>query len=126
MNPIRILAAATAMKLAVIAAVLAVLGLAGARNGWLDVVNCFAPAIWILGLVAIVLSWFSLDGSVRVGVMTMAMVPLIYGAFLILPELARLRPAETGAGPSFTVLSANAWHDNPTPGLAAAEILSRD
>jgi endonuclease/exonuclease/phosphatase (EEP) superfamily protein YafD len=126
MNPIRILAAATAMEIAAIAAALALLGLAGARNGWLDVINCFAPAIWIMGLVAILLAWFSLDGPVRVVVMIMAMAPLIYGAFLIVPELARLRPVETGAGPSFTVLSANVWHDNPTPALAAAQILARN
>jgi endonuclease/exonuclease/phosphatase (EEP) superfamily protein YafD len=126
MNPIRILAAATAMEIAVVTAALASLGLAGARNGWLDVINSFAPVVAILGLAALLLGYWSLEGPVRVVVIVMAMATLAYAAFLIGPDLVRLRPPEAGAGASFTVLSANVWHDNPTPDLAAAQIVARN
>jgi endonuclease/exonuclease/phosphatase (EEP) superfamily protein YafD len=127
LNPLRILVAATAMEIALAAAIAALAGLAGFRNGWLDVINNFAPMILALGLVAIVLALPSLQGATRVVTISVAMVAVVYGLALIAPEVARaltLRPRADGGG--LRVLTANVWTDNPTPDAAIDKILERN
>ena len=65
MNPVRILASATAMEIAVAAAVPSIAGLAGSRNGWLDVINNFAPMTLGMGSVGGALASVSVAGATR-------------------------------------------------------------
>jgi len=124
MNPIRILAAATAMEIAAAAALLAIAGVGGSRNGWLDVINNFAPMIMAAGLIGLGLAYGTLEGATRVATVGLGLIAVAYGLVLTGPELARLRVPRFGVGPRFSVLSANVWHDNPTPDLAVSSIIA--
>ncbi|HZC16089.1 MAG TPA: endonuclease/exonuclease/phosphatase family protein [Caulobacteraceae bacterium] len=126
MNPIRILAAASAMELAAATATLSALGLAGSGNGWLDVINSFAPVILATALVAAGLAFWTLDGATRLVTIGLAMIAVAYGLALTQPEFAGLLAPHATGGPEYQVLSANVWRDNPWPDRAVAEILKRD
>ena len=131
MNPFRILLAATAMELAAAAALLAVLGVGGSRNGWLDVINAFAPLILALAAAAAVLGLMTLEGSARRVTLGLAAIGLVYGLALTLPEFVKRVELDAaarvgGGGAPLRVLSANVWGYNPTPQAAAAEIVRRD
>jgi endonuclease/exonuclease/phosphatase (EEP) superfamily protein YafD len=126
MHPLRLLSAATAMEISAAAAALAVAGLCGWRSGWLDVINSFAPIILAMALIGAVLALVSLDrGATRGAVLALAGLAGLYGLALILPELWGRWPGPAGEGAVFSVLSANVWHDNPSPDLAVAEIIAR-
>jgi hypothetical protein len=60
MNLLRLIAAASAMSIAITAAVLSAGGVGGLRNGWLDIINNFAPLIFVMGLLAVGLGNWSL------------------------------------------------------------------
>jgi endonuclease/exonuclease/phosphatase (EEP) superfamily protein YafD len=125
MHPIRILAAATAIETAVMVAALAIAGICGAWNGWLDVVNCFAPLVLIVALVGAGLALWSLEGMTRSVVAAMAIAGVAYGLVFVAPEFARrwLMAPPSGGG-QIRLLTANVWEDNPTPGRAAEAILA--
>ncbi|HEY3797692.1 MAG TPA: endonuclease/exonuclease/phosphatase family protein [Caulobacteraceae bacterium] len=123
MSSVRILLSATAMELSFGCAALAALGLAGARDGWLDVINNFAPFGLVLGLVALGLAAAAAPrGAVRGACLALAGASVIVGAALVGPEIARWRPASPATGPAFQLLSANVWADNPEPDAAVAAI----
>jgi endonuclease/exonuclease/phosphatase (EEP) superfamily protein YafD len=126
MSPIRILAAATAMEGSAAIALLALAGLGGWRNGWLDVINCFAPMILALALLVAGLGYWSLEGATRVVTLGLAMVGVLYGLALVGPEVVMSWVPRSQAGQPFRVLSANVWHDNPTPDLAVTAIMARN
>jgi endonuclease/exonuclease/phosphatase (EEP) superfamily protein YafD len=126
MSPIRILAAAAAMVSAPAVAVLALAGFGGWRNGWLDVINIFAPVILAVALLAAGLGYWSLDGAPRAVTLGIAMIGVIYGLTLTGPEvLLSWRPRTQGVQP-FRVLSANLWRDNPTLALAVDSLIARN
>jgi endonuclease/exonuclease/phosphatase (EEP) superfamily protein YafD len=106
MNPIRVLAAATAMEMCAVLAALGLAGLGGARSGWLDVINNFAPIILIAAVVGAGLAWVTLEGSTRIVTMALALVAMAYGAALVAPEIAGL------------------WHENPSPDRAVASLIA--
>jgi len=114
------------MEIAAVAALLAVAGLGGSRNGWLDVINNFAPMILAMGLVGVGLAWWSLDGATRITTICVALIAVAYGLALIAPDLAGALASHPQGGAQFRILSANVWTDNPTPGLAIGEIIARD
>ena len=126
MSPVRILAAATAMECSAAIALLALAGLGGWRNGWLDVINSFAPFILALALLAAGLGYWSLEGMTRAVTLGLAMVGVLYGLALVGPEVLMSWAPRTGDGQPFRVLSTNVWHDNPTPDLAVTSILARN
>jgi endonuclease/exonuclease/phosphatase (EEP) superfamily protein YafD len=127
MNPVRILAAATAMEVCAAAAVIAVAGLFGWRSGWLDVINSFAPFVLVAALLGAGLAALSLDpGLARAMSLALALVAVLCTLALIAPELARWRPAGGAGGASFRILSANVWRDNPSPDLAVSAIIARN
>ena len=126
MSPIRILAAATAMESSAAIALLALAGLGGWRNGWLDVINSFAPMILAMALLAAGLGYWTLEGVTRAVTLGLAMVGVIYGLALIGPEILMASVPRSEGGQPFRVLSANVWHDNPTPDLAVASIMARN
>jgi endonuclease/exonuclease/phosphatase (EEP) superfamily protein YafD len=123
MNPIRILAAVTAVEIGAAAAATAAMGLGGLRNGWLDVVNSFAPLILAAGILAGGLAYWSLDGATRAATLCLAAISVGYGLALTGPELVKLLVPKSTVGVQYRVLSANVWRDNPTPDLAVGEIL---
>jgi endonuclease/exonuclease/phosphatase (EEP) superfamily protein YafD len=63
MNPTRVLAAATAMEMCAVLAALGLAGLGGIRNGWLDVINSFAPIILLAAVVGAGLAYFQAVAS---------------------------------------------------------------
>jgi endonuclease/exonuclease/phosphatase (EEP) superfamily protein YafD len=126
MNPIRVLAAATAMEMCAVLAALGLAGLGGARSGWLDVINNFAPIILIAAVVGAGLAWVTLEGSTRIVTMALALVAVTYGAALVAPEIAGLWPGPSGSGVPFRVLSANVWYENPSPDRAVASLIASD
>src|ERR1700722_9150202 len=109
MSPIRILAAGAAMVSAPAVAALALAGFGGWRNGWLDVINIFAPVILVAAVLAAALGYWSLEGATQAMTLGMAMVGVVYGLTLIGPEvLLSWGPRTQGVQP-FRVLSANVW-----------------
>ena len=95
-----------------VAALLSLAGLSGVRNGWLDVVNHFAPLIGLLAVAGAVLGWWALEGTTRVVTLGFAVFALLYATTLSVPEMARAWPAGRADGATFRVLSANVWYDN--------------
>ena len=126
MHPLRILAAATAMEVSVVAMILAAAGVCGVRNGWLDVINCFAPAILALALLGAGLAFWSLEGRARTVTLSMAMASVAYGLVLIAPEVVRWSADPPTGGGQLRLLTVNVWRDNPTPSLAVEAILASD
>jgi endonuclease/exonuclease/phosphatase (EEP) superfamily protein YafD len=126
MSPIRILAAVAAMVSAPAVAVLALAGFGGSRNGWLDVINIFAPVILVVALVAAGLGYLCLEGATQAVTLGMAMIGVIYGLTLIGPEVLLSLGARAQGVQPFRVLSANVWRDNPTPALAVDSLMARN
>ena len=126
MTPVRIPAAATAMESSTAIALLALGGLGGWRNGWLDVINSFAPMILAMALLAAGLGYRSLEGMTRAVTLGLAMVGVLFGLVLVGPEVLMSWIPRTEGGQPFRVLSANVWGDNPTPDLAVTSILARN
>jgi endonuclease/exonuclease/phosphatase (EEP) superfamily protein YafD len=126
MSPVRILAAASALELSFAAAATSLAGLGGARNGWLDVINCFAPFTLAAALAGAGLAFLALErGLTRTVTLTVAGVAIAASLVPVAPELANWRPAAHGGGGTFSILDANVWSDNPTPGPAVTAILAQ-
>jgi endonuclease/exonuclease/phosphatase (EEP) superfamily protein YafD len=125
---LRLLAAALAAGLSLAAAGLAIAGLGGWRSAWLDVINCFAPMILAMALTGAALALWSIGpGAGRSTVLAFALIGAGYGLALTAPEVWMRWPAAAPApGETFRVLTANVWHDNPSPDHAIADILKRD
>lgn len=126
MNPIRVLAGATAMELGAFAALSAGAGLGGLRNGWLDVVNSFAPIILGMGILAGGLAYWSLEGATRSWVICLALISIAYGLALTAPEVVKLLVPGSSGRTQYRVLSANVWSANPSPDLAVKKIIEQD
>jgi len=127
MNPIRVLAAATAMELSAAAVLLAVGGLFGFRNGWLDVINSLAPALIAMALVGAALAFLALDrGPVRLVTLAMAIMGAVYGLGIMAPDFIQSFQRHDANGTALKVLSTNVWSGNPTPDAAISTILAYD
>ena len=57
--------------------------------------------------------------------LVLALVAVAYGMALIVPEIAQSLVVHPSRGAQFRILSANVWHDNPTPDLAVTDIIAR-
>src|SRR5580693_3820386 len=100
MTLLRLIAAASAVSLAMAACILSVAGLRGSRNGWLDVINNFAPLLCVMGLLGAGLAYLSLAGSVRLATIALALVAVGYGTALLTPEItSRLRSGSQAGHP---------------------------
>lgn len=127
MNPVRVLAAATAMELSAAAALLALGGLFGFRSGWLDVINNLAPFVVVMALAGAVLAVLALDrGPVRSVTLVMATMGAIYALSIMAPDFVQSLQRHEAKGPALRVLSTNVWSGNPTPDAAISTILARD
>jgi vancomycin resistance protein VanJ len=125
-SSLRLLAASIAFGGSLGAALLAAIGLGGARSNWLDVANSFVPFVLVAALVSAGLIIWSLDqGWFRLLVLTLSALAFVYAAGATGLELSKLSlPRSRGA--TFHLLTANVWEQNPTPARAADEILARD
>ena len=127
MNPIRVLAAATAMELSAAVALLAVGGLFGFRSGWLDVINNFAPVLVALALVSAALALTTLDrGPTRAVTLGLAAVGALYGLAIMAPDFIQSFQSRDAKGTALKVLSTNVWSGNVDPNAAIAQIIARD
>ncbi len=127
MHLVAILAAPAATAVCGAAASLSLFGQVGWRNGWLDLINNFSPYILLAALCGGVMAWLSLEpGFTQTASLILALFAALCNIKLIVPELMRLRPVQSGGGRPLRILSANVWARNPSPELAVAEILARD
>ncbi|HXQ14951.1 MAG TPA: hypothetical protein VN814_10060 [Caulobacteraceae bacterium] len=125
MSSLRLLAASIALGGSLGAALLAAIGLAGARDNWADVANSFVPFILVVAVVAAGLAVWSLDqGGLRFLVLTLSTLAFVYAGGVTGVELSKLSLPRS-RGETFHLLTANVWEQNPTPALAADEILAR-
>jgi len=129
MTPWRILAAATAAELCLGSAAAAALGLAGAVNGWLDLLNCAAPLLILTGALGALGVWATWTGGRFRGVCIAAgAAAAVYGAVASLPEATgALAVALAGnkPGAAYRVLEANVYRANVVPYRTALALLDR-
>jgi endonuclease/exonuclease/phosphatase (EEP) superfamily protein YafD len=124
----RIICIATAAEASAASAALGLLGLLGAFNGWLDVINQFAP-IWLLvGLVG-VLGAQVLEPSDRVrrGVLILSGVGAAIGLLQVGPDmLASIGQAlrHEAKPPILKVVTFNVWSENFDPERTIQVILA--
>ncbi len=127
----RIIATATAVEGAVCAAGFSLAGLGGAWNGWLDMLNHFAP-IWFAVLVlATPVSAFLIPAGIgRAGVLGMAMAGLVVSGAEVLPELAgAVTFPHVGGRPTQTplkIVTFNTWSDNDRPEQVVERVQAAD
>jgi endonuclease/exonuclease/phosphatase (EEP) superfamily protein YafD len=126
MHPLRILAIATAIEICLASALFALLGLCGAGNGWLDLVNCAAPAIGLAGATGALAARAALDrGRLRAVCVALGAAAALYAGFMLAPSLTGLWPHPAIDRPSYRVVSANLFRDNVSPLHAATAVTSR-
>ena len=124
----RIVAAATALELALVALLAAGLGFFGFTSGWLDVLNQMAPIGGAMAIMAIGLAFAGLSaGGSRRFVLLLAAGALVFSGLRVAPDLARaaaglLQPEVPG--PHFTVATYNVWQNNTDPEATAHKIVS--
>lgn len=124
----RIVAAATALELALIALLAAGLGFLGFASGWLDVLNQMAPIWGVLALLAIACAYAGLrTGGSRRFILILAGGALVFSSLRVVPELAYaagglLQPQVAGA--RFTFATYNVWQNNLDPDATARKIVS--
>ena len=110
------IAAALVTPMSFAAAVLGLLGLAGRRSGWLDIVAQFAPVWLAVSLAGALLAWPILGhGAWRDPVLVAALVGVAANGLMVAPEFvpgARPGPAGETAAP-LRMLTFNIWSENP-------------
>jgi endonuclease/exonuclease/phosphatase (EEP) superfamily protein YafD len=129
MSPWRILAAATAVEVCFASAAVAALGLAGAVNGWLDLINCVAPLLIMTGVLGAAGARATWPKSRFRGVCVAAgAAAAAYGGLVSLPEaggaLFGLAGGDPGGAP-YRVVAANVYRDNVVPFRAVPVLLDR-
>jgi endonuclease/exonuclease/phosphatase (EEP) superfamily protein YafD len=121
------IAAASSLELSFAAAAASIAGLVGARSGWLDLINCFAPFTLAAALAGGALAFVALErGRTQLVTLAVACVGITAALVPVAPELASWRPAGRSEGLPFRVLSANVWINNPSPNEAVSTILAQD
>ena len=127
MNLAQTFASAAAIGISAAAAILSVAGMGGWRNGWLDIINHFAPVVLLLALCGGVFAVAGMNpGLLRSETLGMAFVAAALSSALVVPELMKATPIRRGRGRALRILSANVWFSNPTPAEAVSAILARD
>lgn len=129
MSPWRILAAATAAEVCFASLGLMALGLGGAFDGWLDLVNCVAPLLIPTGALGAASAWATWPRSrFRAVCVVAGVAAAVYGAFASLPEAGGVLfgpGGGQGAGAPYRIVSANVYRDNIVPFRAAPVLLDR-
>jgi endonuclease/exonuclease/phosphatase (EEP) superfamily protein YafD len=129
MTPWRILAAATAAELCLASVAVAALGLSGAADGWLDLVNCAAPLLIVsgaLGALGVRATWTR--GRFRAACIAAGAAAAVYGAAVSLPEAAgALSRSLAGGRPgaAYRVIEANVYRANVVPYRTALALRDR-
>lgn len=126
MNPIRILAAATAIELCGCSFFLAVLGLGGAFNGWLDLINVAAPLFLALALAGLWMTrvWLG-RGRLRTLCVGLALAAAGFDLFLMAPDLFHPTAAAAKPGKVYRIVTINVARENNSPFTAAKDIAGR-
>jgi endonuclease/exonuclease/phosphatase (EEP) superfamily protein YafD len=123
------LAAAVVTEMSFAAAALGLLGLAGRRNGWLDVIAQFAPVWLALSLAGAMLAW-PLVGPGIWGDASLiaALVGVAANGLLVAPEfLPRAWPGQAGkTAPPLRLLTFNIWSENSDQAGTVDAILAAD
>jgi len=127
MSPFRIILAATAIEGCFAIAVLAGVGLGGAWNGWLDVVNCGAPLFFCLALACALAARMILDrGLMRTACVIAALFAALFEGYLLAPDLdAMMKAAQPYRGAPYRIVTANVLDENVGPFHAARDIVAR-
>jgi endonuclease/exonuclease/phosphatase (EEP) superfamily protein YafD len=126
MHPLRILATATAIEICFAAALLALLGLGGAWDAWLDLVNCLAPLFAAAGAAGAVAAWSILPkGRLRACCVLLGAAATLYAGVMLAPNLAAPRPGVMANGDAYRIVSANLFRGNITPLHAATAVTTR-
>ena len=124
MNPLRILAAATAIELCFMAGGLSALCLAGASSGWLDLINTAAPLILPIGLLGAGMALAWLEGRLKPACIVVALLAAAVPLIMLAPDAVHsLAPRPAASGPTYKVVMANVFRDNASP-FGAAHILA--
>jgi endonuclease/exonuclease/phosphatase (EEP) superfamily protein YafD len=129
MSPWRILAAATAVEVCFASAAIAAMGLAGAINGWFDLINCVAPLLILSGACGAAGAWATWPKSrFRSVCVAAGVAAAAYGGLVSLPEAAGallgLAGGSSGGAP-YRVVAANVYRDNVVPFRAVPVLLDR-
>ena len=127
MSPFRILSAAIAAEICLASVVVAGLGLAGAVNGWLDLINCSAPLLIATGLVGAAATAAAWPKSrFRAVCVAAGLAAALYGAAISLPDAAGwLFGPGKATGVAYRVVTANVFRDNWSPFRAVKAVLDR-
>jgi endonuclease/exonuclease/phosphatase (EEP) superfamily protein YafD len=127
MSPFRVLTAATAAEVCVASAAVAILALAGAVNGWLDLLNCAAPLLIVTGLAGaavMVATWPK--SRFRVVCVGAGLAAALYGAAVSLPDaVGWLFQLGGGTGAGYRVVTANVYRNNRNPFHAIEALVDR-
>jgi endonuclease/exonuclease/phosphatase (EEP) superfamily protein YafD len=122
----RVLAVATAAELAFASAVLALAGLAGAWNGWLDAINVLAPLWLAFGLAGALGAALLIPPSrARAAVIAAGLAGALAASCPVAMEIGRNAPLAFRSRPMsapLRVLTLNAWKDNVDPETTLARI----
>jgi endonuclease/exonuclease/phosphatase (EEP) superfamily protein YafD len=126
----RIIATATAVEVACGAAAVAILGLGGAWNGWLDVLNQFAPLWFALCILAApVAALLIAPGRGRNAVTGAAVIGAVVSGWAVLPDLAAaIGPWGRAAASQrpLKIVTFNAWSENSDPDAVVKRIKAAD
>jgi endonuclease/exonuclease/phosphatase (EEP) superfamily protein YafD len=127
MSPLRILIAATAAQICFASALVAVLGLAGAGNGWLDLINCLAPVLIATGLVGAAAALKVWPKSrFRLACAAAGLAAALYGTAVSLPDVVGwLFGPGKDTGVAYRVVTANVFQGNLSPYRAVEAIAYR-
>ena len=124
----RIIVVATAAEAVAVSAAAGLLGMMGSWNGWLDVINQFAPAWLLLGLAGGggVLA-LAPAGRARTGLLCTAVAAVVVSLLLVGPDLLASIADEFQAHsrpPELKLVSFNVWSDNVDPERTVEVILA--
>ena len=127
MGYVRILAIATSIEICFASALLALLGLGGVFNSWLDVINAFTPLTGLLGAAGAVVAGIVLPrGRFRVVCIGLGLSGAVFATAMVGPDLIEpwLQP-KAKAGVAYSIVVANVFSDNVSPFSAARSLIQR-
>ncbi len=108
-------------------AILSGLGLAGAWNGWLDVINCGAPLFLCVALACALAAHIVMDrGLLRTACVIAALSAALFDGYLLAPDIASLMTtAKPHPGAPYRIVTSNLLDENVGPFHAGKDIVAR-
>ncbi len=108
-------------------AILTGLGVAGAWNGWLDVLNCGAPLFLCVALACALAAHIVIDrGRLRTVCVIAALTAALFDGYLLGPDISSMMTrSRPHPGAPYRIVTSNVFDENVGPFHAAKDIVAR-